>query len=85
MIAFIIPYPEQLRQSETREHGICSKSQDSICAKQMIDGIDLLLAALVAPDQRGTDHPIGRIQHDKAVHLPGKSDAAHGASGKIRL
>ncbi len=40
-----------------------------------VDGVDLGLAALIAPDERGPDDLIGIIEHDQAVHLAGEADA----------
>jgi hypothetical protein len=39
--------------------------------------LDLRLGALIAPDQRGPDDLIVRIQQDGSMHLAGKADAGN--------
>src|SRR6266851_5811829 len=50
-----------------------------------VDRVHLRLAALIAPDERGTNHLIRAVEDYQAVHLAGKSDAAHIAAGDAAL
>ncbi len=47
--------------------------------------MDLRLAALIAPDQRGPDDAGGMIEDDEAVHLAGQTDAADIGAGRLGL
>ncbi len=51
-----------------------------------VDAVNLLLAALVAPDQRGPDHLVRVVEQDETVHLTGQADALHVATcgGSLR-
>ncbi len=73
---FVIAHPKQLGQRKSGEHRIGRPRQNIFHARRAIDEIDLLLAALVAPDQRRPNHLMRVIQNHQPVHLAGKSDAA---------
>ena len=46
-----------------------------------VDGVDLRLAALIAPDQSGTDDPIAAIEQHESVHLARETDSANVSAG----
>ena len=71
----VIPNPEELRRSEPRQDRIRRLLQDHGLAGLGIDPVDLLLTALVAPDQRGPNHFVRTIEQGQTVHLPGQPHA----------
>ena len=65
----VIAHPEQLGQREARQDRIGGIFQDIFTPYRSIDRVHLRLAALIAPDQRGTDHGVSFIQNHQTVHL----------------
>ncbi len=73
---FVVTHPKELGQSESGQHRIGDRCDDRFLSDECVDGIDLSLASLVAPDQCGTNDLIGRIEQDQPMHLAGEPDAA---------
>ena len=82
---FVVADPEQFGQGEAGQHRVGDEAQDVLGAEFGVDGVHLRLAALIAPDQRGTNHRAGAIHDDQAMHLAGKSDALHLRAGHAGL
>ncbi len=80
LLRFVVAHPQQLWQREAGENGIRGIAQHGAEAELRIDEIDLRLAALVAPDERGPNYLPLLVEQHKPVHLAGETDAAHRAS-----
>ena len=72
---FVVAHPENFGRSETGERRICRDFNQAFFADFCRDFFAFLRCALVAPDNRRTDYFIVLVEHDKPVHLTGKSHA----------
>ncbi len=75
MRRFIVADPEQFGEREAGEHGVGGVVENAFAADLRVDPVDLLLTALIAPDERGAEHTIVAIEQREAVHLTGEPDA----------
>src|SRR5262249_35201445 len=73
----------KFRESKSRQHRIRRPGENSFSPRRLINSIHLKLAALITPDQGGTDNAIPRIQHDEAVHLARKANTTDILAGDI--
>ena len=83
MRRLVVSNPDELWQSEAGENRIGSESKNGVLTDQPVDLVDLGLAALIAPDQRGTNHLIGCIQHHEPMHLSGQANAGDLSAGNV--
>src|ERR1035438_5722622 len=72
---FVLSYPEQLGEGEIGERRIAGELDQTIDAEQIGKLLNLRLGALVAPDERGPHDFVLGIKQNRAMHLPGESDA----------
>ncbi|HEX8873305.1 MAG TPA: hypothetical protein VF780_01670 [Nitrosospira sp.] len=77
--------PEKLRDREIRESRIAGKLNEEFGAKFLGKVAALLFASNVAPDQSGPDHAVLVIQHDRSVHLAGKTNASNVVSAQVGI
>ncbi len=81
----MLAYPEKFRQREIRQGGVRGELNDAFCADLLIQLAALRLGADVAPDERRTDYVVVGVEHDRAVHLAGKSYAGDVGALEIGL
>ena len=65
----VIAHPQQLRQREASQRGICRNRNQLIAADNFVNLVALRRRALVAPDNRRAQDVPCFIQHDQTVHL----------------
>ena len=70
----VLLHPQQLGQSEVGQRGIAGKFDQMLSAQLLVQPVALRVGALIAPDQRGPQNFAIRVEHDRAVHLPGEAD-----------
>ncbi len=84
VVRFVFADPQKLRQREIRQRGITRELDEVRSADRLRQFARLLLRALIAPDQRGTNHFAAGIQQNRAVHLAGKAHARNLAGALAR-
>ena len=70
----IVAHPEDLGRGKAGQGGICGDLDQSLPADLLRDLLALLRGTLIAPEDRLAQHFSCLVEHDKAVHLPGKAD-----------
>ncbi len=76
-LRLVFAHPQQLRQREIRQRRIAGELNDVREAKRRLQFLRLPFCALVAPDNRGTNHVARCVEHHRSVHLSRKTDARH--------
>src|SRR6266571_2840703 len=66
---FVVADPEELGQRESRQHWIRDGLDDELLSRDLFDPIDLRLAALIAPDERGADDAAQLVEQRQSMHL----------------
>ena len=77
ILRLMVAHPQQLGKREAGQDRVGGVPQHIFPADFGVDEIHLSLAALVAPDERRTDHGAGIVKDHQAMHLAGEADAAH--------
>ena len=66
--------PEELRRREARERAVAGERDQPLEPDALLDLGALGPRALVVPEDRGPDDPVGGVEGDEAVHLAGETD-----------
>ena len=85
VLGFVLADPEKFGEREVGESRIRGELDDSLRADLAVQFAALVLGAHVAPDQSRTHHPVLIIEHDRAMHLAGESDAGNVIGAEARL
>ena len=67
--------PEQLRRGEAGERPVAREANQPLDADSPLDLLALGRGALVVPEDRGPDHPVGLVEGHEPVHLAGEADS----------
>jgi hypothetical protein len=73
----VLADPKKFRQGEIGKRWIAGELNQTIATEEIRKLLYLGLGALIAPDERGTDHFIAGIEQDRSVHLPGETDGGN--------
>ncbi len=76
----MVAHPKKLGRGESGEGRIGGLLENELFAGGAVDPVDLLLAALIAPDEGGPNHAVVGVEQGQAVHLTGEADAGDGGS-----
>ena len=79
-LGFVAPHPQQLGQGEAGEGRVERQLDEAGGADRGGDRVALGAGALIAPEQRGPDHLILRVEQRRTVHLAGKAHRRDGGA-----
>ena len=86
ILRLLVAQPEKLAAGIAGEHAVIRVAQKSFhAARAPGNPVALLLRALVAPQNRGTNHAHFSVQRHKTVHLAGERHAANVLRVRARL